>query len=366
MTVDLFATLETVFISFSILSAIASFTVILTAIVFPQMRERVFMQIIIMTAFCDFIASIASSFGFPPNYSPLCPAQSFLNQFFYKASWFWTVILTYQLYGVVMYGTLQLRTLTMHVLCWSVALICTLVPLSTTTFGRDDDGEALAWCYLKGKDTNTLVVVVLSLYIPLFISIALMCYFSIRIYWKYRNVDLRAANPDIYSIVDTLRLFPLAMIFNWGPNLVVSVLANTSQISSSEDFVIIFNAVTILATQNGTFSALIFFYKSKEAQFRWKQFFNREDDLQRPSQIPTDFAKETSYSEHHDRSETCDENDYIRYSDTVRDIGLRSVASSGEFYNMDLSLLFSYSDAIYSYSGTYLFIFYRISISGFA
>lgn len=76
--------IEAGFIVAACISAVAGSVVVLTGIIFPSMRERLFMQLVMFMAICDVVASVAAAFGFPEG-SLLCPAQSFLVAFFYKA-----------------------------------------------------------------------------------------------------------------------------------------------------------------------------------------------------------------------------------------------------------------------------------------
>lgn len=67
-------------------------------------------------------------------------------------SWMWTTMLTYQLYTVFMYGSLGITAeWHMHLICWPIPIISTLLPLSTNYIGRDDDSN-LGWCYIGGNE----------------------------------------------------------------------------------------------------------------------------------------------------------------------------------------------------------------------
>lgn len=96
--------IELAFCISSFISTVFSSTVLLTAIVFPVMRKRLFMQLIMFISISDVIAGSAAAIGFPLNHSAACYAQSFLVNMFYKSSWFWTVALTHQLYYIFMFG----------------------------------------------------------------------------------------------------------------------------------------------------------------------------------------------------------------------------------------------------------------------
>lgn len=280
------SSIQTIFIVFSTISGVSSLIVLATAALFSEMRNKMFMHIIIIVSACDFIASAASAFGFPKNSSPLCPTQSVLTTFFYRASWFWTVVLNYQLYNVMMSGKLGVQIKYMHAICWSIAFLITIFPLFLSTpYGRDDDanGHPLGWCFVSSNNWETFNVVYwVTFAAPLLISIILMTILSTRVIWRFRN---EALDPVLYGIIDMLRLYPVAMAFNWTPNVIISILLSVGLLPYSSTNAAIFNIITILATQNGTLTTLIFFVKSKEARFRWRKLLGLADVQGKQSNI---------------------------------------------------------------------------------
>lgn len=309
-------TVQLIFIVFSVFSTLCSCSVLLTVIVFPEMRRRLFTQLIILMSFCEFVSGVASSFGFPQETSYLCPTQAFLTPMFFKANWLWTAMLSHQLYTVITEGRFGLAVWKMHVICWSISLVSTLLPLSTTTFGRDDDGATpLAWCFLEGRSSTELYYVIFTFYIILFGCLMVMGYYLASLYWLFRDIDLKVQHPDIYSTMDALKLYPLGMMIAWVPNLLFSALVNSGVIPVTTVEGTAFNVVSILATQDGTITAIIFFLKSREARFRWHRLLfskkragplaeqtrgggdGRQGDGEDSVTIPRDFDEEDLYSE---------------------------------------------------------------------
>ena len=81
--------------------------------------------------------------------------------------------------------------------------------------------------------------------------------------FRYVNLNMDGSFPEVRELVDSLCLYPIGMIVNWGPHLIAVLLYYCDALEShSSDKLNIFNMLTILATQNGTFMALIFFFKS--------------------------------------------------------------------------------------------------------
>lgn len=319
--------IETVIITTSIISAALSFSVLLTAIMFPEMRKKMFMQIIIMLSLCDFAASVGSALGFPTDNSLLCPAQGVITTFFYRASWFWSVILNYQLYGVVMSGKLLLTPLKMHGICWTVALLITIMPFfAKASYGREDDYDN-GWCFIYVSSDYTFLILYSSMVLaPLIVSISMLFYFSFRLFWKFLNIDTKILSPPIYEVLDMLRLYPVAMTINWLPNLVVSFIVDFIPPQNHSVWNIVLSAATILATQNGTFSALIFFIKSKEARCRWRHLLGLQPTTEESlASIPIDFEDEYNFTDDEQHEEGFN---YFRYSDQSAPPVPQSVKSS--------------------------------------
>ncbi len=262
--------IEIWFIIFSVLSLLSSLFVVLTALVFPDMRKRLFMQIVVLISFCNLVANSFSAFGFPPDDSVLCYLQSFFCFVFYKASWMWTTALAYQLYCICMFGKFGISMIRIHIIVWTISVVTTLLPLTTNTFGRPSNEIDVAWCFLAGDNEVMLAVwSFLSFVLVLLVSTFLIVYYLFRIYWQYRSMNIKRQYPEVFAILNALMLYPPGFVLTWGPNLLFALLANTQTVPISDDTQLSFNVLAILATQSGTVVAVIFFLKSREARFRW-------------------------------------------------------------------------------------------------
>ena len=226
------------------------------------------MQIITFMAFSDMMGSIASAFGFPSGSSLLCPIQSFGNVFFYKASWMWMVMMAYQLWSVANRGKLGLSKLQMHVLCWVVPLVSTLLPLSQVQFGSPLVNSS-SWCFFEDDGPAAQAWSLATFFVYLISVMAVMVMLTASIMWSLRNSDLKKSNPSLYLILHRFFLYPLGMIVCWMPNLVVASIVNFTSVDMTDTVIAVNNASEILSTQNGTVSALIYFCCSGEARSRW-------------------------------------------------------------------------------------------------
>jgi hypothetical protein len=230
------------------------------------------MQIVMLIAFSDSIASVFSALGFPPNHTVECSVQSFFFAFFYKASWMWILMLCHQMYHYLTTAKFGLNKYQMHSVCWIIPLMTTLLPLSEESYGTDDEQVGEGWCFLtngKSHSETTTIWTFLSFDLVLCLSLGWIMYYVTRISLKYSSIT----NPKVSSIVHTLYLYPLSMLLAWLPNLVYFTFIQPFCAQSSNLYAN--TVILILSTQNGTFTAAIFFLVSNEARSRWSYVFKR-------------------------------------------------------------------------------------------
>lgn len=268
--------LEFTYSIFAAFAATCSASVLLTAAMFPDMTKQLFLKMVMYISFCTMVANIFAAVGFPGGNTRMCTTQAIIVNLFFKASWFWTTCLSLEIYSIFLYGKHGLSLVYMHLICWPLALFLTVIPLTTSSFGRSDDMFTEGWCFLRTKTSfQEILWAFVTFYSPLMLCIGLMIYFSVRIHLKYLDFNLQTDNPHIKAVVDSMFLYPVCLIVTWGPILIVSILANFEILDQSSEFASTYNIVTILATQTGAFITLIFFWKSAEARFRWYEWLRR-------------------------------------------------------------------------------------------
>lgn len=262
--------LEFIYSMFAIFAALCSSSILVTVVMFPDMMKQLFTKIIMYILFCTMVANIMAAFGFPDGDTRMCTTQAILVNLFFKASWFWTTCLSHEIYSLFIYEKHGLTLIQMHAICWSLAIFFTMIPLTTSSFGRSDDLFTEGWCFLRTKTSfQEILWSFVTFYSPLTICIILMIYFSIRIHLKYKDFNLQIDDSPMKTVVDSMFLYPICLIVTWGPILVVSILANFEILEQNADFASTYDIVTIFATQTGSFITIIFFWKSAEARYRW-------------------------------------------------------------------------------------------------
>lgn len=287
--------LEIVTQIFGALSFASSSIVVLTSAAFPQMiRGKTFQHLITMASLCDALGSFSLMLGYPSNDNPLCAFQGGGIYFFFRASWLWILLLTYELYSMVLSGALAISSLwKAHAVIWSLSLALELSLLSTNDYGQDDELSGLSTCALlftnsPTKAYNGAIWGASTFY---FILIAVMCamtYFSSRVWWKYsKQRDMFRNYPVIQNAIDVLWMYPVGLLVAWVPLGALKLFhtfnssqfvrnGSTSTVHVQFDITLMLINVTIAwSGLYGTFLSAIFFYKSKEARHRWSDSFKR-------------------------------------------------------------------------------------------
>ena len=121
------------------ISAIACLLVVLTYFIFKDIRCLRCVELSVYVALSDMLASIGLAIGAQTSYSVACTFQTFLTTWFYLSSAFWNVVITYQVYIVVIRRDKIIQNLTyFHIFCWIFPLFLTLMPLTTNGYGNDN------------------------------------------------------------------------------------------------------------------------------------------------------------------------------------------------------------------------------------
>ncbi len=264
---------EWIVICLAIFSCFWSFTIVLTAIIFPFMLKRLFFQLVLMISVCELLGGLGAALGFPADDSPSCAVQAILIETFYKASWIWITILIYQLFSLMKTGSVGLKYWQMHALSWIPSLAMTLIPLSQLSYGRGSLGKNSSldadWCTFAGDSWQYELWTFFSWQFQLIICFAFLVYFTIQVIqiWKMSS---EASQNSSRFISNTVYLYPTCLCVTWGPLLLFSLLAGTGVLPQEEDFVQVTRVVlNCLAVQSGTLLACVFFGRSRDVRRRW-------------------------------------------------------------------------------------------------
>mmetsp|Transcript_4004 Transcript_4004/g.6297 ORF Transcript_4004/g.6297 Transcript_4004/m.6297 type:complete len:325 (-) Transcript_4004:482-1456(-) len=263
---------EDIFVTCAIVSSSLSTLVVLTGIVFPRLmlgRNHPFSNIIFFISLSDLGASIANCFGYPEDgQSALCQAQSFMIAFFFPASWAWIAALVYQLRCMLLFKRLYLSVETLHVICWSVGVLTSILPLSQNEMGEDDEESGDGVCIYRNTDSEeTKFLWVLFLFYGVFFILLLaMTTWLVSVFLGRGQLDSREK-----MLYYTMGLYPIGLLICWFlPFLTTVRLAVGNYVTVDE-----FKTGELTTTLYGSVLAIIFFWNSKIARQHWVLLFLR-------------------------------------------------------------------------------------------
>jgi hypothetical protein len=201
----------------SSISSIASFSILLTLLVFPSlMKKKIYLQMVFLATMCDFIATAFVSIGFPTT-AGICSAQASFTQFFLLASWAWTYFISQKLYCTLTYHGASpeddlipwysLRVPAkgysmskMNAIIWTTDLFFFLLPFSTgTVYGRVDKQLGTDLCFFKQPTVEQKYYgrlwTIVCFYSPLLLLILGTSFHTVRLWrrFKYLRVTHNAA-----------------------------------------------------------------------------------------------------------------------------------------------------------------------------
>lgn len=264
----------------SILSAVASGSVVLTGLFFPKLllsRTRPFSEVFFFISLSDFLGSIGNCLGFPNfplNGTINCTTQSFFRFFFFPASWLWAAALVYHLRCALISPTkkLSVTTRTLHLIIWPWCLILALLPLTTNMYGMDDETNGSAPCNYSGNVSTSLFWI----YGYFIDEIVLVIIFTIFVIFR---VIMRLSTGGDWSLPEIFLLrtavaYPLALVVTWLPFVIFAWVAlDIKRLQTTSN--LFFFVGIIFSSQTGTALALIFYFTNYEARSKWAALTSR-------------------------------------------------------------------------------------------
>jgi hypothetical protein len=256
-----------------IASAIGCTVIVLTYVLFPKLRKLRYVELIFYVALNDLMASIGMALGPSENGTAACWYQGLSSTGSYLSSVFWTSVITYQVYEVVVKEGKVLKDMaTIHKVCWGLPLFLTFIPLSTSTYNNPDD-EA-TWCFVADRrgspPWSQLFWFIVSFYMWLWMAMLWSAFMLVSIGLKLRK--LRVVPEVILSTIGKLALYPVIITVCWSLN----TLANIYTFSTghtyddlSTPWLIVTNLGIVMATLQGLLNALVFLSVNKIVREHW-------------------------------------------------------------------------------------------------
>jgi hypothetical protein len=261
------------------------------------------MKIITLISFCDLIANSSVLNGLPGGDRDLCVMQGIAQQF-YQASWMWTVMLTYSLYSLVIYGKIVMTEWQMHLIVWGILTLIIVLPFSTSTYGTEADDDFFCWIRPKRQSTKGIITAVfwdiLTFEVILFGSFVIMTYWGALMIYKLRIQQI-PKTQTMRSALRTLIRYPVALFITWFPNAIYLSIFPSENTPA-------WRVIDCLSILQGGLTAVIFFVSSRESRFLWYSLFlrgvrffrkqiNIEADVEDSMQGASDLVEEDFHSD---------------------------------------------------------------------
>ena len=191
-------------------------------------REKSLIHYVMMIARADTMTAITIAFGFP-DAGLLCAAQGFLFIFFSRMSWFFTDVLIFQLFYIVVFKKFFLSVKHMHCIVWPLNILLQILPYTTGTTYGEDDGQV---CFFGLGNGSFRSVVAWSQYaftIELFISFAIIIIltFVVVFYCLNMNIAIRShvyLAQKIRESWSIMILYPCAMLVTWVSSTITFII----------------------------------------------------------------------------------------------------------------------------------------------
>lgn len=275
----------------SIISVFGSSMVVLTLLLFKNMRTKLFMRIIANISMADILGNIAYTTLYRPSDGAFwCSTQGFLNLYSYPCSWLWTTMLVQFLYDLAVYQRIRLSFTAAFVFCWGVPLIVTLLYIAFIphgTYERHTGNTLDSFCTYGGDGDLGFIWHVISYYGMFLVCVIYMAYLYTQIRKAYAveaknllamsggresaaSTTSSATLNGMKMTSDSLLLNPLLMITLWTPHILAVVVSTTMKNDTTKQFS---NVALSIKIMHGFATAVLFFYKSQVARNLWVRLF---------------------------------------------------------------------------------------------
>ena len=118
------------------LSAAASGLIVLSYMIFPKMRGKIYFEIQVYVAISNVLTSLGSAVGVVPTGSFACWFQGIVTNVFTLTSLTWTIVISFLLYWIIQRGKQFSLDYRIHLLCWLLPVLVTVLPMTNATYGK--------------------------------------------------------------------------------------------------------------------------------------------------------------------------------------------------------------------------------------
>lgn len=210
----------------SVIAITMQFFIVYAYLRFSDLRKRSFEHIFVLS-----VSSILANMSYMlqpadranPTGSFECTFQGFFMNFFDMAVVGWTSVIAVSLHRAVVLQRPSLPRPVLHGAVWGGALVLSVVPLATESYGNSGP-----WCWIEGDNAVGQALRFTCFYIPLWIAFVV----NVIIYSEVSSTLKRFAvmsttakqGDKLSKMALDLRRYPLIFVVSWAANTVIRVV----------------------------------------------------------------------------------------------------------------------------------------------
>lgn len=277
------ASLEYSYTIFSCFTMTVMSCVFATLILFPTIRKQNFVGFTLPACGAWFLASLAWSFGFPPDGSILCNIQAPVWIYFSFATVIWFALVAYHFFSNWVLNKPFTATLGAHFVSWTFPCFAAFAPLASVPYGRSEFLGNLGPCAFRTSDDYFFLTWLGATFLGIFVlsgtaGMALL----LIIYCKFHKVG---------GMVAFFLAVPLIGMLLWLPFgvMVVVIFVNPSSYQNEVVFWLF-----LLGCQIGNVLAIAFFISSSQIRTLWWRFLVKRELEMGPNFDPSGGSSSSS------------------------------------------------------------------------
>lgn len=199
----------------SISSAIAS-ALVLTTLLFPHIRKKLYVQIIMNISFCNFMSSLGSACGYAKKGSAGCFWEGVTTNLFPVASVLWTNVIVAILIYIVQYGQVFECNTGVYLICWCIPILATFLPFINSTY---DTAYNSGWCFVVPDDPDNKFWIFFwywcAFYAWIWLGIIAGIIMYVYLESTVRKLSFSDTKTSVKKIYRRLLMYPFIIILCW-------------------------------------------------------------------------------------------------------------------------------------------------------
>ena len=202
----------------SLFSMLMTMSVVLTWRFFPKLHKKISLEVIAYRAVSDFMSGVGSVVGEQSTGQSLCWFEGIVANIFQISSVFWTVVITYMIYSIVILGKPAKLNKYHHLVCWGLPLVTTLLPLINVTYGNPGDDAPYGYCWITALSNSPPWAVEFwnweSFYFWIWGGLGVFVSLFVLIMKDIHNVA-ENTRETLMKVIRKLRVYPIIIVCCW-------------------------------------------------------------------------------------------------------------------------------------------------------